>query len=128
MKRSPAPVRLVLDTNILVSALISSEGYPGRVLRAAKREGSTLITSTSQIDELQDVLAREHLRHYIQPEEARSLLATLEAAGEVVDELPEVSLSAGPERNGWGRCRSIGMLPGCGRWRWSVATDRSGQD
>lgn len=99
MKRSPAPVRLVLDTNILVSALISSEGYPGRVLRAAKREGSTLITSTSQIDELQDVLAREHLRHYIQPEEARSLLATLEAVGEVVDELPEVSLSADPDDN-----------------------------
>lgn len=99
MKRSPAPVRIVLDTNILVSALISREGYPGHVLRAAKREGSTLITSTSQIDELRDVLARERLRPFIRPEEAHDLLATLEAVGEVVDELPEVSLSADPDDN-----------------------------
>ena len=57
-----APIRLVLDTNIMVSALISKKGPPGFLLAAAKGEGCTLITSRFQIDELQRVLAREQLR------------------------------------------------------------------
>lgn len=99
MKRSPAPVRIVLDTNILVSALISGEGPPGRILRASKREGCTLITSTYQIDELRDVLARDRLQSFIRPEQADDLLATLEAVGVVVDELPEVRLANDPNDN-----------------------------
>ena len=45
-------MRIVLDTNVLVSALISPEGPPGRVLAAVRREGLTLVTSESQLAEL----------------------------------------------------------------------------
>ncbi len=38
-------MRIVLDTNVLVSALISRDGPLGRVLAAVRREGLTLVTS-----------------------------------------------------------------------------------
>ena len=92
-------MRIVLDTNIFVSALISGEGFPGQLLAAVKRERITLVTSAYQVDELRDVLARERLKPYIRPEEADDLLYHLEAVGTVVDKLPEVSLSPDPKDN-----------------------------
>ena len=89
-------MRIVLDTNILVSALISEEGYPAQVLAAIKRERVTLVTSGYQIEELRGVLARERLKPYIRPEEAADLLYHL---GLVVSELPEASLSPDPKDN-----------------------------
>ena len=92
-------MRIVLDTNIFVSALISGEGSPGQVLAAVKRERITLVTSVYQIDELRDVLARDRLKPYIRPEEADDLLYHLEAVGMVIGELPDVSLSPDPKDN-----------------------------
>ena len=92
-------MRIVLDTNILVSALISREGYPGQLLAATKREGITLVTSPYQIDELRAVLTREHLKPYIRTDEADDLLYHLKAVGLVVAELPEVALSPDPKDN-----------------------------
>ena len=92
-------MRIVLDTNILVSALISGEGPPGQVLAAVKSPGITLITSRFQIDELRDVLARDRLQPYIRGEEADDLLYHLEAVAVVVGELPAVSLSSDPDDN-----------------------------
>ena len=92
-------MRIVLDTNILVSALISGEGPPGQVLAAVKSPGITLITSRFQIEELQDVLARDRLQPYIRREEADDLLYHLEAVATVVADVPEVSLSADPDDN-----------------------------
>ena len=92
-------MRIVLDTNIFVSALISGEGFPGQLLAAVKRERITLVTSAWQVDELRDVLARERLKPYIRPEEADDLLYHLETVGTVVDKLPEVSLSPDPKDN-----------------------------
>ena len=92
-------MRIVLDSNILVSALISGDGYPGRVLAAVKREGITLVTSEFQIAELRDVLARERLQPYIRAEEANDLLYHLKAVGMVMAELPEVNVSPDSKDN-----------------------------
>lgn len=45
------------------------------------------------------MLARDRLQSFIQPEQADDLLATLEAVGVVVDELPEVRLADDPNDN-----------------------------
>ena len=92
-------MRIVPDSSILVSALISGEGSPGQVLAAVKREGITLVTSAFQLDELRAVLTRERLKPCIRPEEADDLLYHLEAVGMVVAELPEVNLSPDPKDN-----------------------------
>ena len=90
-------MRIVLDTNIFVSALISGEGFPGQLLVSVKRDRITLVTSAYQLDELRDVLKRERLKPYLRPEEANDLLYHLEAVGMVVHELPEMSLSPDPK-------------------------------
>ena len=92
-------MRIVLDTNIFVSALISGDGYPGQLLAAVKRERITLVTSVYQIDELRQVLGRERLKPYIRPEESEDLLHHLEAVGMTMSRLPEVSLSPDPKDN-----------------------------
>lgn len=92
-------MRIVLDTNVLVSALISGKGSPGRLLAIVKRKNFTLVTSTYQIEELREVLSRDHLKQCILPGEAADLLYTLESVGVVVSELPTVHLSPDPKDN-----------------------------
>lgn len=100
MTRLRKPVRIVLDTNVFVSALISRNGLPGRVLQAVKHQGLTLVTSTAQLDELRTVLSRERLGPYIRREEADDLIRNLEAVGEVVTtDLPDVEVSPDPDDN-----------------------------
>jgi putative PIN family toxin of toxin-antitoxin system len=53
-------VRLVLDTNVVVSALIWG-GTPLKLLQAAVEGDTELYTSPALLAELRDVLAREHL-------------------------------------------------------------------
>lgn len=54
-----AVVRAVLDTNIHVSALLSSRGVAGRVLTAGFERGLFVpVTSPAILDELIDVVAR----------------------------------------------------------------------
>ena len=92
-------MRIVLDTNILVSALISRAGPPGQVLAEVKRGRLTLITSVAQIAELRRVLDRPHLRRIIAPDAAQDLMGNIEAVGEVVGDLPEVTGSPDPDDN-----------------------------
>ncbi|MXY91162.1 MAG: putative toxin-antitoxin system toxin component, PIN family [Gammaproteobacteria bacterium] len=92
-------MRVVLDTNVLVSALISSSGPPGQLLSAVKRGDMALVTSEYQLDELRNVLSRERLRPYITPEEAQDLIDNLETVGTSVSELPECELSPDPADN-----------------------------
>ena len=92
-------MRIVLDTNILVSALISREGPPGQLLAEVKRGGLRLVTSTEQIAELGRVLRRPHLTRYIAPAVAEDLLRNLAEVGEVVTELPDLDVSPDPDDN-----------------------------
>lgn len=90
-------MRIVLDTNVLVSALIAKEGPPGLLLAAVRRGDFTLVSSTYQIEELREVLGRDRLKPYIRPEEASDLLYNLESLGVVVSELPNVDISPDPK-------------------------------
>ena len=92
-------MRIVLDTNVLVSALISGDGPPGRVLAAVKRGRLMLVTSEAQLAELRTVVGRERLRPYIRAEEAEDLIRNLAAIGEVAGDLPTVSVSHDPDDN-----------------------------
>lgn len=92
-------MRVVLDTNILVSALISRSGPPGQLLTLVQQRRATLVTSCAQIDELRDVLSRDRLKPYIHAGDAQDLLATLDAVAQLATELPKVSTSPDPDDN-----------------------------
>lgn len=52
-------MRVVLDTNTLVSGVISANGPPRRLLNAAREQVFEWFTSPALLEELLDVLSRE---------------------------------------------------------------------
>lgn len=60
MAAARVAVRLLLDTNVVVSALLWG-GEPFKLIRAAAAGDVELHTSPALLAELQDVLGREHL-------------------------------------------------------------------
>lgn len=90
-------MRIVLDTNVLVSALLSRDGPPGRLLAAVKRGDVTPVTSEAQLQELHRVLGR--LNAQVRPDEAESLVDGLRAVGVIATDLPDVDDSPDPDDN-----------------------------
>ncbi len=58
----PWPVRVLLDTNIWISALISPNGMPARVLRLFLGQRIVPVLCSALLDELVDVLSRPRIR------------------------------------------------------------------
>ena len=54
--------RVVLDTNVIVSALLSPSGNPAKIYKMFLTGFLTLIYSADILDEYQDVLNRPHLK------------------------------------------------------------------
>ena len=55
-------VRIVLDSNVFVSALISKSGAPHRLYESWLQEEFVLVTSIAQLYELEAVLRHERMR------------------------------------------------------------------
>ncbi len=60
----PKPPRLVVDTNIIVSGLISSGTPPAKILDAIRSKKITLLISDEVISEYLRVLEYPHIRKY----------------------------------------------------------------
>lgn len=89
-------MRVVLDTNVLLSALISPTGPPG-VLVAAWLDGRfVLISHARQLDELRDVTRREKLRRVIRPAQAGRLMNEIVRLADIPVRLPPVKRSPDP--------------------------------
>jgi putative PIN family toxin of toxin-antitoxin system len=72
------PRRVVVDTNVWVSALLNPRGFPAQVLEALKQRRFIPILSPPLIEELREVLARPRLRRYgIRDEDVEELIALL---------------------------------------------------
>ena len=92
-------VRVVLDTNILVGALITRGTPPDRLCQAWLRGEIELVISAVQVRELATVLARPRLRRFIDDDEAAAIIANIGARAIVVEEIPKVDLSPDPDDN-----------------------------
>ncbi len=92
-------MRVVLDTNVLISALITSGTPPDGLYRAWLRGEIELVTSTAQIAEITDVVSRPHLQKFIDDDDAADILDNIDCHALVLDDLPEVNLSPDPGDN-----------------------------
>ena len=92
-------LRLVLDTNILVSSLLRKQTPPYQLYRAWREGLFELLTSQPQIEELQRVLHYPRLQRYLTPEEAQEMLAGVVTYAVLVSPLPSVSYSPDPDDN-----------------------------
>ncbi len=92
-------MRIVLDTGIFVSALIT-KNTPPDLLYSAWREGYfDLVTSEPQLKEIERVFLYPKLQKYINRNEAHFLLDTLNAFAEIVESIPYVGYSSDPDDN-----------------------------
>jgi hypothetical protein len=104
--------RIVLDTNVFISATIVKEGPSGQIVQAWRRGEVEVVTSPVLLEELEEVLTRPRIRKYqwMTAEEVRTLLAelaqaTVQASGkrvvQVIEEDPDDDfvLSAAVETN-----------------------------
>ncbi len=92
-------MRIVLDTNVLVSALITKGTPPDLLYQAWDGRTFDLVTSEAQLAELERVLEYRKVRTLVRRDEAAALLETIGALAVVLDELPKVDLSADPDDN-----------------------------
>jgi len=80
-------MRILLDTNIWVSAFLSPEGNCGRLIHQLLSDGDIeIVTSASILDEIVDVLARPRLtrRYSFTPDEVKQFVAWIWAAAQIV--------------------------------------------
>lgn len=92
-------MRAVLDTGILLAALITSDTPPDLIYRAWRKKTFELVTSEWQIGELRRVSRYPRLRKYLKPAEAGALVNGLRHQATVLQELPSVELSPDPDDN-----------------------------
>ena len=75
-------MRIVLDTNVLVSGLLSPFGPPGQIVRLVSAGAVTLCLDARVFSEYDEVLARPRFR--FDPDAVAALLDYVDFAGEVV--------------------------------------------
>jgi uncharacterized protein len=89
-------VRVVLDTNILLSGLISPSGTPARLIEAWLDRHFILVSHALQLDELREVTRRDKIRRLIRPAEAGRLVNQIALVAEMPPALPAVERSIDP--------------------------------
>ncbi len=82
-------MRAVLDTNVLVAAVLSPQGAPAPVLEAWIEDTFELITSPRLLEELRHVLMSPKIRVHVAPAEAGEFLDLIESSSVVVDDPQE---------------------------------------
>lgn len=83
-----ATLRVILDTNVLVSGIAYPHSVPGKII-AAWRSGSVdLLLSNYILDELRRVLPRLEQRHGLTGGEVDDLVDALAIQADMIDPLP----------------------------------------
>ena len=90
-------MRVVLDTNVLVSALITKGTPPDQLYQAWLRNDIELVTSAAQIDEVSEVLSRPKLHKYVDPDEAAQMISAIHLRAIVLDDIPVPKRSPDPK-------------------------------
>jgi putative PIN family toxin of toxin-antitoxin system len=88
--RSEKAVRVIIDTNILVSGLISGRGAPAKIVDAVLQGRIIPVMSTTTFEELEEVLSRPQLQTYFKRAQVspQDFLANLKNVAEVVHPKP----------------------------------------
>ncbi len=89
-------MRTVLDTNVLISALIA-RGRPFKLLNTLLTGRHTIIVSRPIIEEFSRVAAEERIRRYVTREDAVNFLRTLVLRGIVVREKSSFRIFKDPD-------------------------------
>lgn len=92
-------MRVVLDTGILIAALITHDTPPDQIYQAWRKKRFELVTSEWQLAEFRRVSRYPRLRKYLSSAEAGNLVNGLRYQAVVLTELPRLDLSPDPDDN-----------------------------
>jgi putative PIN family toxin of toxin-antitoxin system len=81
-------LRVVLDTNVLLSGIAYPASVPGRILAAWRHGSVDVLLSAHILDELRRVLPRLSHRHGLTPAETDDLIDALSMQAEIIEPLP----------------------------------------
>jgi|ERR1700691_215325 len=113
-------MRVVLDTNVLVSALIIQTGNPAAIYRAWQEGRFTLLTCAEHLDEVRATLRKPALADRIKPYKAGALVNEMKKLAEIVEGLQSVCRSPDPSDD------FLLALCEAGRADYLVTGDKSG--
>lgn len=113
-------MRVVLDTNILVSALIAPAGNPAAIYKAWEQGKFTLVTCAEHLDELRATLQKPKVANLIKPYKAGRLVNQIRKLAEDIVKLPRVKRSPDPGDN------FLLALAEAGNANYLVTGDKSG--
>ena len=86
-------MRVVIDTNVLVSGLLSKKGAPGRILDAWQAGKFELVVSDALVEEFKRVCAYPKLAPYLTSVDIGTLINRLRTTGHWLADLPRVEVS-----------------------------------
>lgn len=89
-------MRVILDTNILCSALITPGGLADRLYLAWRNRLFALVTSEEQLKEFRRVTRYPRVRQYIEPAAAGTLHNELRRLAVLLPELPVIEACRDP--------------------------------
>ena len=92
-------MRLVIDTNILISALLAPVSLPAQLLVLWRAGRFDLLTAPEQLDELMRVTRYPKIRARLPVAVAGRLINDLRALAVTMDRLPVVDVSPDPDDN-----------------------------
>jgi putative PIN family toxin of toxin-antitoxin system len=91
-------MRVILDTNTLVSALLVKQSIPRQAFDKAKQHGSVLL-SNATLEELDSVLKREKFKKYITDAERILFLQALLSQSILLEIEPKITACRDPKDN-----------------------------
>lgn len=111
-------MRVVLDANVLVSALISQGGPPREIVGAWIDERFELIASPALLEELHDVLARPRFRRWVSLDVAAEFIDGIAHDAVIVSDSPaQPGLTPDPDDD-----YLVALGVRCKRTTWCRAT------
>jgi putative PIN family toxin of toxin-antitoxin system len=92
-------VRLVVDTNVLISAMLVTASLPAHLVVLWREGKFDLLTSAEQVEEMMRVTRYPKIRERLTPAIAGALINDMRELAVLVRELPEVTICADPYDN-----------------------------
>jgi len=92
-------MRVVIDTNVLLSALMSSASSPAQVLALWRSRKFDLVTGIEQLDEIARVTRYPKIRARLRAALAGRLVNQLRDLAIVIEKLAKVEISPDPDDN-----------------------------
>jgi putative PIN family toxin of toxin-antitoxin system len=103
-------LRVLLDTNQLVSSLLSTQGHQSRLIDAWRRRDFILFLAARQLDEIVDVLARPKIakKYPIAAEDRDAFIALLRTEAILLPDAPAAGACRDPDDDGILGCAAAG--------------------